>query len=99
MCDSQSDVLMKVFTTAKLCFRVVQVHAREVLIADNFSELSHRLGVGLRGSNVVAGAKEMAGVETDSDAGFVIDQGDDQGELFKCAAEDVRFRVGLSSAR
>lgn len=31
----------------------------------------------------------MTGVETDADAAFVLDEGDDGGEVVECGADDV----------
>lgn len=38
---------------------------------------------------VVSGGKDMAGVEADSDAGFVLDEGDYVGEVSECGADYV----------
>lgn len=40
-------------------------------------------------AEVVSGSEDMAGVETDSNAGFVLDEGDYVGEVGECGSDYV----------
>lgn len=71
---------------AELCFGTIQVHAAQVFEANNPVELRKGPFTVSSGSQVVAGDKGVTGVEADANAGFVIDQFDDAGQMLEAMA-------------
>jgi hypothetical protein len=63
---------MQILTPAQIGLGVVQVHTRQIPIPNLCVKLCHCLGVRLRRADIVARRKEMAGIEADAHARFVI---------------------------
>lgn len=60
----------------------------DIAQADGGVEVAEDGGEGGRRAQVVAGSEEVARVEADADAGLVVDEGDDGGEVGEGGADD-----------
>ncbi len=84
---SLTDVLVPVDTRAERLLRVVEVEGTDVIEADEALDLSRQPLVAVTGPDVVAGGKDVAGVDADADALAVVEAVEDRSELFDRAAE------------
>lgn len=70
-------------------FGIVEMQCFEIGEADFGVEFGENLVEAGWVAKVVSGCEDMTGVETDSDTGFVLDEGDDVGEVGECGADHV----------
>jgi hypothetical protein len=63
---TQTDMLVTVDPGVEALFRVIQVDKLEAFKADLPVEFPHRPFVDPRGADIIAGGKDMAGVQTDA---------------------------------
>ena len=78
---------MAVDVAAEVGLGIVEVHAAQVLEADDVLELRHGDVVSLLRADVVARREHVAGVDADADARLVFDLVDDVGEVLELPAE------------
>ena len=78
-----ADVRVPVDAAPRPFFESLRWKTRKPVEADDVVECLHRGRVDLRVADVVAGGKDVAGVEADPDAGLVLDQRQDRGQLLE----------------
>ncbi len=81
------DVFVSIDTGVESGFGIVNVDDLEAREAYGVVELADGIAIGRRGSQVVPGGKDVAGVETDAEAVGAFDIFDDGGELIEAMAE------------
>src|ERR1051326_7252953 len=84
---SLADVLMPVDARAERLLRVVEVERADLADAGVAVDLVDDALPSVARADVVAGGEDVAGVDADADALFVVDEGDDPPPLLQRAAE------------
>ena len=93
-----ADVLVAVDARAERLLRVVEMKGADVGDADVRVESVDRPLVVVAIAELVSRCEDVAGVETDADARFVVDERDDPSQLFERAAEARACPAAVSSS-
>lgn len=90
-----SQTMVTVNPAAKGAFGIVEVHAAQILKADDTVEVGKGLLAGFGAPQVVAGGKGVAGIDADADTGFIFHAIDDGREMLELKAEVAALAGGV----
>lgn len=91
--------MVTVNPAAKGALGIVEVHAAQILKADDTVEVGKGLLAGFGAPQVVAGGEGVAGIDADADTGFIFHAIDDGREMLELKAEVAATAGGVFRSR
>ena len=91
--------MVTVNAAAKRTLGIIQVHAAQILEADDTLEVGKGLLAGFGAAQVIAGSERVAGIDADADAGFIFHAVDNRREVLELKAEVAALAGGVFDHR